>query len=129
MLFLEDVDIESTHMEYLIGSHKRKFVFLDIYLDSTNRTERIADIHNRKRKEIFSKNKSRLYNLVGRKEDIFLFDTMGLHRAAYIPDTERRILHLNFTNSSNLYKFQNKFPINCDLKNIEVIARGETFYF
>ena len=112
-------------MEYLIGSHKRKFGFFDIYLSHTNGSERMADRHNRKGKEVFSKNKSRLYNLIGKKGDVFLFDTMGLHRAAYMPDTERKIFHLNFTNGSNLYKFQNKFPINYDLKNIEVIAREE----
>ena len=54
---------------------------------------------------------------------------MGLHRAAYMPDTERKILHLNFTNGSNLYKFQNKFPINYDLKNTEVIERGGNLLF
>ena len=33
MLLLHDVNITETHMEYILGAHKRKFGFLDMFFD------------------------------------------------------------------------------------------------
>jgi hypothetical protein len=114
MLLLKDIDINCTHMEYLLGTHKRKFGFwnLKMYGDKQTRT-----------KTLFPENEHKLYNLIGKKGDAFLFNSMGIHRAKAITGSQRNILFVNFTNGANLYKYTNNFEINRDLDNFNVIAR------
>tara|TARA_B100001057_G_C22756138_1_gene913847 strand:- start:23 stop:847 length:825 start_codon:yes stop_codon:yes gene_type:complete len=104
MLLLEDVNEDQTHMEYLEKSHIRKsFDFI---------------IHkNFKECEKYQKkNNFKIFKVIGKKGDAFLFNTTGVHRANYILNTKRAIFHLNFTNGHNLYAFKINFD-NSKIKN------------
>ena len=72
------------------------------------------------------KNNYKIFKVIGKKGDAFLFNTTGLHRANYILGTTRNILHLNFTNGHNLYNYTNIDNKNLnfiDNENFETINR------
>ena len=112
MLLLGETSVRSTHMEYLRGTHRRKFGFWNLYL-------RDPDIQDVTR----STGAPELFKVVGSKGDAFLFDTMGIHRANYILGSNRLIFHLNFTNGHNLYKYSNEFSVDPDLEYADTLAR------
>jgi len=107
MILLHDLEISETHMEYILGSHKRTLGFLNLYLDFNNI-----------KKRIISNNENNIYHIIGKKGDCFIFNTMGLHKANYKLNSKRSIFHLNFTNGHNLYNYTNKETLN-HLKKIK----------
>jgi hypothetical protein len=84
MLLVSDVALDDTHMQYALGSHRR--LKLDpFYTDDALRAAGYP-----------------IYDLVGKSGTLFMFDTQGIHRAKYVPNTTRKILHMNFTPGHNM---------------------------
>lgn len=114
MLFLGDVDVDTTHMEFLLQTHKRKFGFWNMY-SNFGKTEKVV-----------AEKQAQLHKCIGRKGDAYLFDSMAIHRRNLIPQTKRAMLHLNFTNGHNLYKYKIDSDLNCDLRelsDVEIVLR------
>ena len=110
MLLIDDLDEDSTHMEYMEASHKRDLFDLIIHKNFDQ-----CD-------KFIKKNKFLIKKLIGKKGDAFLFDTTGIHRAKYMPNTMRSVFHLNFTNGHNLYPFK----INNQNINEEIFLRSNS---
>ena len=104
MLLLDDVNEDQTHMEYLEKSHIRKSLDFIIHKNF------------KECEKYHKKNNFKIFKVIGKKGDAFLFNTTGVHRAKYILDTTRSIFHLNFTNGHNLYPFKINFE-NSKIKN------------
>jgi len=83
MLLVSHVTEESLHMRYAIGSNRRL------------RLEGSYDEHDVEQRYPIMK-------LTGAPGTLYMFDTAGVHRAMYISDTSRKILHLNFTTGHDL---------------------------
>ena len=116
MLLLHDIDLNSTHMEYIKTSHKRKFGFWDIM-----NSEKLKDLESKQKNNSYHPNNK--FHLTGKKGDVFLFNSLGMHRANFINNSYRSVLFLNFTNGHNLYKYQNKPNENLKSDNSETILR------
>ncbi len=84
MLLVSDVTKQDTHMEYASGSHRRIWPV-------GNRPEGIVAEH-----------RWPLFDAVGPKGTLFLFDAGGIHRAKYIGGSSRKILHLNITTGHHI---------------------------
>ena len=111
-----DIDLNSTHMEYLKTSHKRKFGFWDM-----NLVDKLKDLESKQKNNSYHPNNK--FHLTGKKGDVFLFNSLGMHRANFINNSYRSVLHLNFTNGHNLYEYQNKPNENLKSDNSETILR------
>ena len=96
MLLIEDVSEQITHMEYMETSHKRKPYDLIIHKNFAESQKYIVNNNFTSKK------------LIGKKGDVFIFNTTGIHRAKYIEKSQRSIFHLNFTNGHNLYPYKIK---------------------
>lgn len=83
MLLLSEVTEQTMHMEYAVGSHRG--LKLEGYYDD---------------KQIRSQ--FPILKLTGKPGTLYMFDTAGVHRANYLPNTSRKILHLNFTTGHDL---------------------------
>lgn len=116
MLLLHDTDLNSTHMEYLKTSHKRKFGFWDM-----EKREKLKDLEYKQKNNSYLPNNK--FHLTGKKGDVFLFNSMGIHRANFINNSDRSVLFVNFTNGHNLYEYQNKPNENLKSDNSETILR------
>lgn len=114
MLLLNDLDEKTTHMEYLLSSHKRKLFDLIVHKNFEQCEKEIK------------KNNYKIFKCIGKKGDAFLFNSTGIHRAYYILGTTRNVFHLNFTNGHNLFNYKNVDNLNLnfiDNENFEVINR------
>ena len=96
MILLSEVTMKSTHMVYANGTQMRKFGFFDL--------RRLYGSRQSIKKLI--ENSDSFTHLIGSPGDIYLFDSMGFHRADYKIGTERDCIFLNFTNGHNLYKWK-----------------------
>lgn len=99
MLLLHDIDIKSTHMEFLKYSHKRKLGFFDLYLES-----KLKEFDLNQKNNSFHLNHKQ--PLIGKKGDVYLFNSMGIHRANYVEESYRSVLFVNFTNGHNLHEYK-----------------------
>lgn len=91
MLLVSDVTESDTHMEFCEGSHKRNLLREGIELT---------------REECKSKfSPYPVFKCIGRKGTLFVFDTSGFHRANYIANSTRKILHLNVNTGHHLEPF------------------------
>jgi hypothetical protein len=95
MILLSEVTMETTHMAYARGSHKRRFGFVNLRKLKQGSLEQEGNINS-------------LTHLTGSPGDIYLFDSMGLHKANYKIGAVRDCIFLNFTNGHNLYKWKAK---------------------
>ena len=104
MVLMKDLNEKESHTEYLISSHKRRpFDFLLHKTDVECQRE-------------IKKNNYKIFKSVGKKGDVFLFNSMGIHRLNYVSGTTRNVLYLLFTNGHNLYDY-----INTDSQNLNFI--------
>lgn len=88
MLLVNDITESDTHMQYALGANRYKVPF---------------DIDRFSWKDDMIMKKFKIYDLVGKKGDIFIFDAgNGYHRAVYKKDSVRKILHLNLTTGHSL---------------------------
>jgi|GEM_PF-3145346 len=88
MLLLNEVTEDTTHMEYLTGSHNVRFA-MKMYRENLT-DKKIIDSFP-------------LYRLTGSAGDLFVFDAgNGFHRANVIPGTIRSILHFNINTGYEL---------------------------
>jgi hypothetical protein len=112
MLLISDVTEQSTHMEYVTGSHKRSFMFMreGIQLsleESKRRAEQVTSY----------------YNLIGKKGTLFVFDATGVHRRNLILGTARKALFWTVTTGHHMHTFT-ETPDNWpELQNDPVIVR------
>jgi hypothetical protein len=81
MLLLEDVGVQESHMMYLSTTQKRKLGFWNLYQKDNKDT----------RRRLIDKSSKNVVHLVGKKGDAFLFNSMGLHRANFILNSQRTI--------------------------------------
>ena len=79
MLLVSNVTLRDTHMRYALGSHRR-------IRPVRNYPEGIVERHGFK-----------VFDAIGPKGTLFVFDAGGIHRACYLGGTTRKILHLNIT--------------------------------
>jgi hypothetical protein len=115
MILLSEVTMESTHMVYANGTQKRKFGFFDL--------RRLYG--GRQIIKKLAENSDSLTHLIGSPGDIYLFDSMGFHRADYKIGTERDCIFLNFTNGHNLYKWRASSNIGDLSKDARHIHRSD----
>jgi len=117
MLLLEDVGVQESHMIYLATTQKRKLGFWNLYQKDNEDTRKI----------LIDSNSKNVVHLAGKKGDAFLFNSMGLHRANFILNSKRTILHLNFTNGHNLHKYKNDNNLDHldNIDNAESILRKD----
>lgn len=94
MILLSEVSMETTHMMYVKGTHKRKFGFLNLRRCNKEKIDKLNE------------NSCSIIHLIGSPGDIYLFDSMGMHRADYKIGTTRDCVFLNFTNGHNLYQWK-----------------------
>lgn len=83
MLLVSDVTERDTHMQYCIGSHKRNLLREGIEMSFDECKAKLNDYS--------------IVKCTGKKGTLFVFDTSGIHRGTYMPDSVRKILHLNIT--------------------------------
>ncbi len=94
MLLISDVTEAGTHMEYVVGSHKRSFLFLREGIQMSNEeSEHRAEAA----KEMFY--------LTGPKGTLFLYDSTGVHRRNLIPGSRRKALIWTVTTGHHLHTF------------------------
>ena len=121
MLLLEDLNEDSTHMEYLVGSHK----YITSSLILQKNSEECA--------KIMRKKKFNVYKLTGKKGDAFLFNSIGIHSAIFVEGTTKTILHLNYTNGHNLFPYEhpsnNKLKFNNDINYETIIRKSNNLIF
>jgi hypothetical protein len=88
MLLTSDLTIDDTHMQYALKSNNVTLPE-NIYRFSYDDSE--------------IEKKYEIYDLVGEKGTLFIFDAgNGYHRALYKSGTVRKVLHLNFTTGHSL---------------------------
>jgi hypothetical protein len=113
-LLLSDTDEKTTHTDFLISSHKRKFLDPIIHKE-VDECKKMIDV-----------DKYKTFSLTGKKGDAFIFNTIGMHRANHIAGTTRNLFALMFTNGHNLYSYKNIDNQNLkfiDSKNFDTINR------
>jgi hypothetical protein len=91
MLLVTDVTEKDTHMEYCVGANRRNMLKEGIEIPY-------------QQCEIMAKDYP-IVRCTGKKGTLFVFDTSGFHRANYLADSTRKMLHLNITTGHNLGKF------------------------
>jgi len=110
MIFLADVEKNSTHMEYIKKSQKNSWIFKSV----------VRENYNFKKKVNEEMSKKEIFKMVGKKGDIYIFDAgNGLHRAIYGDD--RYLLHFNFAQMRSYAEFDTNFEKKKNLDN-------ESFY-
>jgi hypothetical protein len=87
MMLLSDITEKDTHMEYVIGNHKRS-LRKGIYL-SFDEAEKTGK-------------KGPIYRLTGKKGTLFLFDAHGVHRRFLQEGATRKIFHSVITTGHNI---------------------------
>lgn len=98
MILLNDLTVENSHTQYISGSNKKSWIFINDNRNCPKFKERVQNI----------KNNSNLINIVGRSGDVILFDAgNGLHKAVYGKD--RAIIHLNFSQMRMYAKYNKNF--------------------
>lgn len=92
MLLVSDTGLKTTHMEYVRGSHDRRFWRRnDLGPSQCAAAARAAGPRG-------------IVPLVGPAGTFYLFDAGGIHRRVHHPGSERRILHFNMTTGHNMRK-------------------------
>lgn len=94
MLLISDVTEQSTHMEYVTGSHKRSFLFMREGIQmSLEECKRRAEAERD------------YFMLTGKKGTLFLFDATGIHRRNLIAGTSRKALFWTVTTGHHMHTF------------------------
>ena len=88
MLLVNDVDESNTHMEYCVGSHRRALLREGVELSVDECRPKVGSYP--------------VCHCVGRKGTLFVFDTTGFHRANYISNSTRKMLHLTITTGHHI---------------------------
>ncbi len=91
MLLVTDVGATDTHMEYCIGSNRRAMLREGIEIPRDACETKAVDYP--------------IFDCIGKKGTLFVFDTSGFHRAKYLSNSTRKMLHLNITTGHNLGSF------------------------
>ena len=87
MLLINDLDVQTTHMQYALGSVKS--------------SRKIWDRSLINEKEI--ENQYEILDCVGPKGTLYIFDAgNGYHRGKYFPGTERKFFHINVTTGHSM---------------------------
>ncbi|MDB5810225.1 MAG: hypothetical protein JWN94_2347 [Betaproteobacteria bacterium] len=94
MLLVTDISANETHMEYCVGSNRRNLLAEGVELP-VEQCEAKARGYP-------------IFKCTGKKGTLFIFDTSGFHRANYISNSTRKMLHLNITTGHNLVPFIDK---------------------
>ena len=89
IMLLNDLTEDDIHTEYALKSNK--------WFNFSNDRFRFEDAD--------IEHKFKIGRIIGKKGDVFLFDPgNGYHRAVYNSNSDRRILHLNFTSGHSIDK-------------------------
>jgi len=91
MQLVSDVFEKDTHMEYCLGSNKRNLMAAGVELQLPVCAE-LATPYPK-------------FQCVGKRGTLFIFDTIGFHRAVYMGGSTRKMLHLNITTGHHLGRF------------------------
>jgi hypothetical protein len=91
MLLVSDVGDTDTHMEYCVGSNRRNMLAQGIEIPRDQCEARAVGYP--------------IFKCTGKKGTLFVFDTSGFHRAHYLSNSTRKMLHLNITTGHNLGAF------------------------
>jgi hypothetical protein len=94
MLLISDVTEADTHMEYVVGSHKRSFLFMREGIQMSNE-------ESRRRGEAAEE----IFYLTGPRGTLFLYDSTGVHRRNLIPGSNRKALIWTVTTGHHLHTF------------------------
>lgn len=91
MLLVSNVTDSDTHMEYCVGSNRRNMLREGIEIPGSLCAAAAGNYP--------------LLKCTGEKGTLFVFDTSGFHRANYLSNSTRKMLHLNVTTGHNLGRF------------------------
>lgn len=91
MLLVSDVGENDTHMEYCVGSNRRNMLAEGIEIPRDKCEAKAVGYP--------------IFKCTGKKGTLFVFDTSGFHRANYLSNSTRKMLHLNITTGHNLGTF------------------------
>lgn len=94
MLLVSDVTDAHTHMKYCVGSHRRNVLKQGILMP----LDKCKDLS-----EGYS-----VLDCTGKKGTLFVFDAGGFHRANYMANSSRKMLHCNITTGHHLGQFVDK---------------------
>jgi len=83
MFLICDLTERDTHMQYAIASHKK------LRIPGSYGTEDVEA-------------NFRIYDLIGKKGTVFMFDAGGIHRAKYMQGTVRKMMTINFTTGHDI---------------------------
>ena len=96
MMLLNDLEENSIHMEYAIGSNKTQ--------QHTYDRRRLNQAGIVKKYDIFQ--------LIGKKGDIFIFDTEGFHRVNYFNEVSSDSFRMLFTQNFHIGTYGRKYSID-----------------
>lgn len=90
MLLINDISINDIHMDYYLGSHRKR------NKEGLCSFEIVNEVNN---------NPQNIYSLVGKKGTLFIFDASGIHRGNYQENSIRKMLHINVTTGHNILNY------------------------